>query len=140
MNKKRIVRGFLFYITGLILGCILVYQLWIKNRTDLPNMWPEGRVKDKIIRSKILTDSNAVCYTTCYSLNDSLIKTFVKTGNVRFGISETRRKPYPLYVIDGTIHEGWKIRMKIISEDSTSRINYIEDLPESPHKQNCRCN
>lgn len=139
MNVKRIARGFLFYIAGLAIGSFLVYQFWIKNRTDLPNMWPEGRVRDKIYRSQFLWDDTASCYASCYTLNDSLIKNFVNAGNVRFGISETRKKPNPVYVIDGFVHESWNVRMTIESGDSTSVLKKIEDLPDTKNAVNCQC-
>ncbi len=138
-RRKRILRGAAFYIGGLVLGAFLVNQLWWKKRPDIPNMWPEGRVKDQIKRSMFIVNDTATCYLQCYQLNDSLVKAFVSSGDVRFGISKPRRKPHPVYIIDGAIHEGWKVRMHIESADSTAILWRIEDLPGTQVPKSCSC-
>lgn len=133
---KKIIRGFAFYIIGIILG-IFVVKLFFKDR-NLPNMWPEGRVKEVISSSQWITVSESNCFKECYQLNDSAIVAFVKNGNVRFGISKPRRTPLPVYIIDGKIDER-SIRMHIESGDTTSTLFGIEDLPDTKIKTECSC-
>jgi hypothetical protein len=120
-------------------GSFLVYHFWIKKRTDLPSVWPEGSVKEKIGKSDFVWDSSSQCFADTYQVTDTLIKQFVMSGDVRFGISKPRRDPYPVYVIDGWLQESRKVRMKIESADSTSVLMAIEDLPETKAPQKCNC-
>lgn len=133
---KKIIRGFAFYITGIILG-IFVVKLFFKDR-NLPSMWPEGRVKEVIANSEWIQTSESTCFKECYHLNDSLIVSFVKNGDVRFGVSKPRRKPLPVYIIDGKMDDRI-IRMHIESGDTTATLFGIEDLPESKIKTDCSC-
>jgi hypothetical protein len=139
MKLNKILRGLVFYLAGLAIGSAAVYFLWIRNRTDLLSWWPGGRVKDKILRSHWLHSEAGMCYLNCYQLNDSLLNNFVRNGNVRFGISKTRRKPFPVYIIDGMIHEDQHVRMHIESADSLASIFQIEDLPDTKNRLNCNC-
>jgi hypothetical protein len=138
-DKKRMFRGFLFYGIGLIIGTIAVNQLWLKNREDLFSMWPSGRVKEKIIKGSWTEDSLFICYQKCYQFSVVEINESIKSGNVRFGISEGRRKPYPIYIIDSKL-KGKDIRWHIESADSTSRIFKVENLPGELKEKNCECN
>ena len=137
-DKKRILRGFLFYGIGLVIGTIAVNQLWLKNREDLFSMWPSGRVKEKIIKGSWKEDSLFTCYQKCYDFSVTEINESIKSGNVRFGISEGRRKPYPIYIIDSKI-KGTDVRWYIESADSTARICNVENLPGSSIKSDCKC-
>lgn len=139
MKLNKILRGLVFYLAGLAIGSAAVYFLWIRNRTDLLSWWPGGRVKDKILHSNWLHSEAGMCYLNCYQLNDSLLNNFVRNGNVRFGISKTRRKPFPVYIIDGIIHEGQHVRMHIESADSLASIFQIEDLPDTKSSISCSC-
>lgn len=136
---NKIIRGFLLYLTGLAIGSFAVYFLWIRHRSDLLSWWPGGRVKDKILRSSWLHSETSKCYLNYYHLNDSLLNDFVRNGKVRFGISKTRRKPFPVYIIDGTIHDGWQIRMHVESADSLASVFEIEDLSNTKTQVQCAC-
>ncbi|MCX7744481.1 MAG: hypothetical protein N2167_07955 [Flavobacteriales bacterium] len=136
---NKILRGIIFYLAGLAIGSVAVHFLWVRNRTDLLSWWPGGRVKDKILRSNWLHEDAGMCYLNCYQLNDSVLNHFIKNGNVRFGISKTRRKPFPVYIIDGIIHNDMYVRMHIESADSLASVFRIEDLPETKKKVNCPC-
>jgi hypothetical protein len=140
IKGNKILRGLLFYLSGLVIGSVAVYFLWIRNRTDLLSWWPGGRVKDRILRSNWLQGNTGMCYLDCYQLNDSLLDDFVRNGKVRFGISKTRRNPFPVYIIDGTIHDGWQVRMHIESADTLASVFQIEDLPDTKKKIDCACN
>ncbi len=135
-KTKKIIRGFAFYSLGIILGIFLV-KMFFKDR-NVPSMWPEGRVKQIISESEWIKTGDSECFKKCYQLEDSLIVNYVKDGNVRFGISKTRRKPSPVYIIDGKIDDRL-LRMHIESTDTTATIFGIEDLPESPIKTECNC-
>lgn len=139
MKLNKLLRRLVFYLAGLAIGSAAVYFLWIRNRTDLLSWWPGGRVKDKILRSHWLHSESGMCYLNCYQLNDSLLNNFVKNGNVRFGISKTRRKPFPVYIIDGMIHENQHVRMHIESADTSASIFQIEDLPDTKNSISCSC-
>ncbi len=138
MNQKvkKIARGFAFYIVGIILG-IFVVKFFFKNR-DVPSMWPEGRVKQMISESEWIPNGNGECFKACYGLSDSAIVAIVKNGNVRFGVSKTRREPLPVYIIDGQMDEKL-IRIHIESGDTTASLFGIEDLPETKITTVCNC-
>ncbi len=138
INWKRIFRGFAAYGVGIGMGSFLVWALWLKNR-DVPSMWPEGMVKDKIFRSKIEPGSTNDCYLGCMKANDSVIRATLKKGDVKFSISKTRRDPAPVYAIDTRSAEGEKMRWWIESKDSTYNIFRIDDLPGTTRNHVCDC-
>ena len=138
INWRRIGRGILAYGFGIGLGAFLVWALWLRNR-DVPSMWPEGMVKDKIGRSKIENGSINTCYMNCLQVNDSLIRTTLKKGDVKFRISKTRRNPAPVYAIDTRSNDGEKMRWWIESKDSTYNIFRIDDLPGTTKNHICDC-
>lgn len=138
INWRRIVRGFLAYGFGIGLGTFLVWALWLRHR-DVPSMWPEGMVKEKIGWSKIESNSTNDCYMKCLNINDSLIKNTIKSGDVKFSISKTRREPAPVYAIDTKSKEGEKIRWWVESKDSTYNIFRIDDLPGTTKNHICDC-
>ena len=138
INWRRIRRGLFAYGFGIGLGAFLVWALWLRNR-DTPNFWPEGMVKDKIFRSKIEDGATNICYMNCIQVNDSLIRTTLKKGDVKFRISKTRRTPAPVYAIDTRSIDGEKMRWWIESKDSTYNIFRIDDLPGTTKNHICDC-
>ena len=138
INWRRIIRGFFAYGFGIGLGTFLVWAFWLRNR-DIPSFWPEGMVKDKIGWSKIEQNPTNDCYMKCLTTNDSLIKTTIKKGDVKFSISKTRRNPAPVYAIDTNSKEGEKIRWWVESKDSTYNIFRIDDLPGTTKNHICDC-
>lgn len=135
---KKFLRRLLFYVIGLGIGSLAVWFFMMKDRTDLPAVWPGKVVKQNIRNSVLSVDTSAQCMYDCYHLNDSLVKAFVSGGKVRFGISEPRKEPWPEYVIDGKLKGLYAARMRIESGDSLSILKHIEILPGS-EPLNCSC-
>jgi hypothetical protein len=138
INWKRIIRGFLAYGVGIGLGSFLVWALWLKNR-DVPNFWPEGMVKEKIMTASMEPNVTNDCFLKCMETNDSLFRSSLKKGDVKFSISKTRRKPSPVYAIDTRNSVGENTRWWIESKDSTYNIFRIDDLPGTTKNHLCDC-
>lgn len=135
-NWKRIGRNALAYVLGIGLGTILVWALWLRNR-DVPNFWPEGMAKDKLMRSTIEENDMNICYLTCLETTDSLLKIQFKRGDVKF--PPVKREPFPVYKISITTLSGEKTRLYIESKDSTYNILKLEDLPGTTKNHICDC-
>lgn len=138
INWRRIGRNLAAYIVGIGLGSFLVWALWLRNR-DVPEFWPEGMVKDKIFKSTMDSNATNQCYIKCLQTNDSLVRTIIKKGDVKFSISKTRRKPAPVYAIDTRSLSGEKVRWWIESKDSTYNIFKVDDLPGTTKNHICDC-
>src|SRR5688572_5579172 len=136
INWVRIWRGFVAYGLGIGIGIFLVWALWLRNR-DVPNFWPEGMVKDKIMRSTIEPNEVNVCYLECISTTDSLLRLSIKKGDVRF--PPVKREPYPVYAIDTKTDKNEKIRWWVESRDTTYNIYKMEDLPGTAINHSCQC-
>lgn len=136
-NWGRIRRNFIIYIASMGVGSVLVWFFWLRNR-DVPSLWPEGMVKDKISRSTLLPNDTNQCYLTCLHTNDSILKQLVQQGNVRFNYSKGRRTP-PVYAIDTKSDKGVMMRLWIESADSTFNIFKIDDLPGTTENHSCQC-
>ncbi|MBE2247418.1 MAG: hypothetical protein IAE67_09180 [Candidatus Competibacteraceae bacterium] len=139
MNKKRIIRGFLFYMLGLAIGTLGVYFLWLRNRPDLLSWWPGGRVKDKLLRSEWVYDDTYHCYRQCYALSDEILHQMIRDGKVRFGISKPRRSPCPIYVIDTRANHSPPLRLHVELCDSLATLYSIENLPGEHQPAQCSC-
>ena len=135
-NWKRIGRNLLAYVFGIGLGTVLVWALWLRNR-DVPNFWPVGMVKDKLMRSSIEENDLNKCYLGCLQTNDSLLRISFKKSDVKF--PPVKREPFPVYRITTTSSSGEKIRYYIESKDSTYNILKVEDLPGTTKNHICDC-
>jgi len=137
VNWVRIGRNLLAYVLGIGIGSVLVWALWLRNR-DIPSFWPEGRVKDQIKASTIETNDLNNCYLSCYETTDSLFRSLIVSGDVKF--PPARRKPYPVYGISTVTSSGEKTRWWIESKDSTYNILKVEDMPGTTKNHFCKCN
>jgi hypothetical protein len=136
VNWSRIFRGFLAYGTGIGLGIFLVWALWLRNR-DIPNFWPGGMVREKIVESTIETNNINTCYLNCLGTTDSSLRILIKRADVK--MPPARRQPYPVYGITTLSSTGEKVRLWIESKDSTYNIFKIEDLPGTTKNHDCKC-
>lgn len=108
----------MFYLFGLVVGMVLVY-LFFGQRTNLPAVWPEGKVKEKISRSTLVRDSLSSCLLNCIHVDDLRLKDMIVAGDVNFRESTVRDVPHPVYAIDVKIPSGASARLTIESADST---------------------
>jgi hypothetical protein len=136
---SRFFRKVLIYLISVAIGSLAVWYFWLGNRTDLPSFWPAGKVKEKILSAPLKLDSVGLCYATCFGIVDSTFRQFVHSGKVRFGLSETRRKPFPVYILDGRFDAGSQVRLYIESGDDFCAILKAEDLPGNHIKHTCSC-
>lgn len=135
-NWKRIRRNMLAYVFGIGLGAFLVWALWLRNR-DVPSFWPEGMVKDKLMKSTIEENDINMCYLTCLQTNDSVLRASFKKADVQF--PPVKREPFPVYRIATSTSSGEKMRLYIESKDSTYNILKLEDLPGTTKNHICDC-
>lgn len=138
--SSKFLRRLAFYVGGMVLGSFAVYFLWIRNRTDLPSIWPAGIVKDNLAQSTLVPDTVSACYFACYQINVDSLKNWISKGRVNFPESETRGAENPTYAIDAQLPYRGKIRIRIQLEDSLTHLKSMEVLPNADvNFESCTC-
>ena len=88
------------YTVGLLMGCVLVYFILIKDKNR--GYWlPENRVKEQVRKSRIVFSEHAKCIITCKGISEEETKDVLKNGDVNFRNSDTHQVPCPSYVFEG---------------------------------------
>lgn len=135
MDRKRIV----FFIGGIVLGSVLVYFMLIKGK-KFPAWMPEDRVKDQIQGTRLELTPKSTCVLNCINVKPEEIGPFVANGDVLFSKSDTRKKPYPVYQIEGKTEKG--VEMVIFTETNSktqvTKVLNIE-LKQKSQLQKCSC-
>jgi len=134
MKKTRRI---LLFLAGIILGCVMVYFTLIrgKNRT----YWlPGNRVKELILKSKIVYSSHARCMMKCRQIDIDHVKSILQNGDVNFSESNVRNASCPSYAVEGNIPGNRKIRIVVTTADSVAKIETAIDLDFK--KDSCLCN
>jgi hypothetical protein len=136
MNWQKLGRRFAFYLLGVGLGSILVWFTLIKGRTDLPDMWPQGRVRDMFARAQFQPDSLSFCWLNCFKATPKDLSQFIQTAQVRFGQSKPRETP-KIYVLEGPLFQK-EVRAGLAIQDSVYWLRSLEDL-SLPQPLTCVC-
>lgn len=136
MNWEKLGRRFAFYLLGVGLGSVLVWFTLIKGRTDLPDMWPQGRVRDMFARATFQPDSTSACWLQCFGTNPDQLGSFIQTAQVRFGQSKPRETP-KLYVLEGALMQR-EVRAGLAIQDSLYWLRSLQDLT-LPQTLTCAC-
>lgn len=135
MSRRRLY----FFIAGTLLGCVFVYFVLIKGN-KFPAWLPKDRIKEQVKETPLELSARAQCMLKCYNLKVEEITTVIDNGEVVLGDSKPRRKPRPIYAIDGKTSAG--VMVRIYTETNTYRnmttILSI-DKKETVTNENCDC-
>ena len=114
----------------------MVYFTLIRGK-DRSYWLPGNRVKELIMKSKIVYSPLAQCVMDCGNIKQEVIQQTIEKGEVNFKESDTHSIPYPSYVIEGTISGGDKLKITIGVHDSIAEIKIIT-YPDI-QKVSCLC-
>jgi hypothetical protein len=135
MDRKRLV----FFILGTVAGSVLVYFILIKGK-KFPAWLPEDRVKDQIQGTRIELTPKATCIINCINSTPQEIGGVIADGEVMFSKSDTRKKPYPIYRIEGKTTTGVSLAVFTETNSKTQITKVINiDLNEKSQLQKCSC-
>lgn len=131
------LRRFIIYFTGVIIGCFFVYFTLIDGRErDFSGYFPDSRVAKKISSTIDTTQLNYKCYLNCHNLNTSNFKLLLADGDVDFENSQT--KAFPKKYLINSNFKGLNYMVKVtLTNDSLSELNFIHLLDL---KKDCVCN
>ncbi len=135
MSRTRLA----YFILGIVAGSIFVYYILIKGK-KFPAWLPADRVKEQIKGSKVVLSPKATCMLKCIAVPKEDVYTLItETGEVVFSDSETRRKPYPIYHIEGLV-AGKSIVVLTESNSKTQETTiHLVDTKEKSQLQTCNC-
>lgn len=135
MDRKR----FVYFVIGIVVGSILVYFMLIKGK-KFPAWLPEDRVKDQIQGTRLILTPKSTCVINCINVKPEEIGQFIADGDVLFSKSDTRKKPYPVYQIEGKTAKG--VEMIIFTEtNSKTQVTKVLNIEpkEKSQLQKCSC-
>jgi hypothetical protein len=126
---NSLLRRFSFYFLGLAIGSILVWNFMIKNRNDLPKIWPNEKVIDTILNATFTPNNQSFCVLNCIQLSPENLKPFIQNATVEFNKSKPRQYPQ-IYHLTGKYpksenHKGPHntIGLEIVLSDSLFQLN-----------------
>lgn len=134
--ESKLPRRFFLFAIGFAISSVFVYFFMYKNR-DLPAFWPSGKVKEKIIQSKRISEADS-CYYKCLNWNEVELKAAIETGGVNFNKSKPRKTPCSEYRIDVIHPKLNEIMLNIQSCDSTFALLAVTDIKDFS-KSHCNC-
>ena len=125
----------LLYSFGFLIGAVMVYFMLIRGN-DRTYWLPENRVKELILKSKMIYSPISKCEMECLSISEDDVLSILKNGEVNFKESNVHAVPHPSYSINGTITGNRKMRMMIVTHDSIAEITTVafQDV-----KKTCIC-
>jgi hypothetical protein len=130
----KFTRRLRLYLTGFLLGCILVVFFFRERLSVLTSWLPNNRVLFRIENTMSGTSDLAQCQMSCFELDTAMLSFVFEEGDVQFGMSETHAEP-KIYVID-TRYEDRLVRLSFETADSSAMLSKIE----MPFEQNaCDC-
>jgi hypothetical protein len=104
-------KRFKFFAIGLSIGTLTVYVIF--GTRDWTSWTPEGRVLITIKQAEFKATDLAECQIACIGLErDSISKRLIQGAQVNFKLSETQKKPCPIYditIADAQLH--YKLEM-----------------------------
>ena len=130
----KFTRRLRLYLTGFLLGIILVILFFGERVKVLTACLPNNRVLESIAETYQGESEKAQCQMTCFEVDTAAINFSFGEGDVQFGMSETRSKPR-IYVVDAR-YEDRLIRLSFENADSLSTLINIE-LPADSRSCDC---
>ncbi|MCF6296570.1 MAG: DUF4258 domain-containing protein [Flavobacteriaceae bacterium] len=119
----NLIKRFIYYGIGLLLGSIFVYFIWEKKNVQFDYM-PNARVLKTIRTDTRLFSDNATESMINIGIDTLDISDILKYGDVDFKKSSPRKKPCKIFVIDGNPKEK-DITIVIKKCDSISTIDKV---------------
>lgn len=98
MNFAKRLR---LYLTGVLLGCIVVYFLLIYKRDRNFTAWlPENRILAEVREKPFSLDDKTICFLQCLNTDTTSLKKLLAKAEVNFSNSLVNEKPFPIYVLN----------------------------------------
>lgn len=89
------------YLTGVLLGCIVVYFLLIyKQNRNFTAWFPENRILALIKEKPFSLDNKTLCFIQCLNTDTASLKKLLANADVNFSNSLVNEKPFPIYVLN----------------------------------------
>jgi len=131
----KFTRRLRLYLTGFLLGSILVV-FFFRDRLSVLTSWlPNNRVLFRIENTLSETSELALCQMSCYELDTNMLTFAFDEGDVQFGMSETHSDP-KIYVID-TRYQDRLVRLFFETADSSAFLSKVQ-LPFETEECDCR--
>ncbi|MFK5878093.1 MAG: DUF4258 domain-containing protein [Flavobacteriaceae bacterium] len=119
----ELLKRFLFYGIGLVIGSIFVYFIWEEKDVQF-EYGPNARVLKKIRTDVRLFSNDAKESMIAFGLDSIDIATILEDGDVDFGESSPRAEPCKTFVIHGTPKDK-NITLVVKKCDTISTIDKI---------------
>ncbi|UPT65399.1 MAG: hypothetical protein M0D57_12615 [Sphingobacteriales bacterium JAD_PAG50586_3] len=135
MDRKR----FVFFIVGIVLGSVLVYFMLIKGK-KFPSWLPQDRVKEQIVGTRLILNPKSTCILSCNNIDPKEVGIAISNGDVLFSKSDTRKKPYPVYQIEGKTTTGVEMVVFTETNSKTQVTNILNiEVKQKSQLQKCSC-
>ncbi|MEW6469762.1 MAG: hypothetical protein AB1458_12600 [Bacteroidota bacterium] len=134
-KKKAFYRRLRLYLFGVLLGCVLVYFLLIRNR-DLGGWLPGNQIIGKIRSNELLFSSNAECMMQCLGITRGDIKKMIdSTATVNMKQSNVHISDCPIYALEDK--DKYELSLLVQSCDSSATVLNVARTTEE--KTSCDC-
>tara|TARA_Y100000782_G_scaffold110592_1_gene137280 strand:+ start:24943 stop:25350 length:408 start_codon:yes stop_codon:yes gene_type:complete len=127
------------YLIGVALGCLLVWAMLIRDRSDNTfDFWlPGERILTAIQEDSVLVfPPKLKCEYECYGYNSIDWEYFVKNADVDFSKSKTHQEP-KIYFLSSDIERKGKLEIEIAFADSAKEIVSVKHIGEPEKTCNC---
>jgi hypothetical protein len=123
------------YLTGFLMGIILVFFFFGERVNVLTSWLPNNRVLQSISDNYQGERPQATCQMKCLGLDTAAVSFAMAEGDVQFGESETQSSP-KLYVLEAR-YEDQRMKLEIELTDSSAFLSKVT-LPFEERKD-CDC-
>lgn len=140
---------FFFFCLGIFLGIILILFSFQKRKESISfNYFPNNRIKNYLLKSKIFLSRKAICKIECFNLDTAFLDEYIMSSNVNFKKSKIRGhndKQYCLsfYFPNSNVNEMSHLQFKKHNDSITLVDLFINfDVPfsqASSHLDQLKC-
>jgi len=111
------------YLTGFLMGIILVFFFFGERVNVLTSWLPNNRVLQSISDNYKGENPLATCQMECFGVDTAAIAYSMVEGDVEFGESETQSNP-KLYIVEAR-YEDRLIRLEFELTDSSAHLSEV---------------
>ena len=108
-----------FFSVGLIMG-IGILMFFLGGKKASCDYSPNARTLKNIRNKERVFSESALVYFTNNNIDTSVVSTILKSGNVDFGKSDTKKKPCKVYYISEEI-ESLKLELELEVENCNDK-------------------